>query len=197
MKKKHIDSNPKLSCPGDLRVGDIYTHTFHGHKSTIVDFNLNKLHPVIHKSQQNGVLFDVGHGQGSFSWKVSDIASKEGFFPDLISTDLHSLSMDGPAYDLVTVMSKFLHVGMSLYDVVRAVTSQAAAAIGWSEVIGSLSKGKVGDITILRLEKGEFMLEDCEDSLRTCNQLLQPVAVWKGGVTFPIKPGNIKNTMKK
>ena len=132
---------------------------------------------------------------------MSDVASKEGFYPNLISTDLHSLSMDGPAYDLVTVMSKFLQIGMSLYDVVRAVTSQAAAAIGWSDVIGSLSKGKVADITVLRLEKGEFMLEDCEDSFRTCNQLLQPVAVWKGGITFPIKPGNIKgiqrDTMKK
>jgi dihydroorotase len=66
-----VDSDSKLSCPGDLRAGDIYTHTFHGHKSTIADFDQNRLHPVVYQSQQNGVLFDVGHGQGSFSWKVS------------------------------------------------------------------------------------------------------------------------------
>ena len=107
------------------------------------------------------------------------------------------LSIDGPAYDLVTVMSKFLHFGMSLYEVVRAVTSRAATAIGWNDVVGSLGKGKVADITILRLEKGTFMLEDCEDNCRTCNQLLQPVAVWKGAVAFPIKTGIIKASMKK
>lgn len=191
------DSDAKLSCPGDLRPGDIYTHTFHAHMSTIADLDQNKLNAVIHKSRQNAVLFDVGHGQGSFSWKVSEIASQEGFYPDLISTDLHLLSVDGPAYDLVTVMSKFLHLGMSLYDIVKAVTSQAAAAIGWSDQIGSLSKGKIADITILRLDKGEFMLEDCEDHFRTCKQLLQPVAVWKSGVAFPIKLGTIKQAVKK
>ncbi len=94
-------------------------------------------------------------------------------------------------------MSKFLHSGMGLYDVVKAVTSQAAVAIGWSDQIGSLSKGKIADITILRLEEGEFMLEDCEDSFRMCNKLLQPVAVWKGGKAFPVKPGIIKGAMKK
>lgn len=76
---------------------------------------------------------------------------------------------------------------MKLYDVIKAVTSQAAAAVGWSEQIGSLTVGKVADITILRLEKGEFPLEDCEGSWRTCEQLLHPVAVWKSGVKFPIK----------
>ena len=65
-----IDCDSKLSCPDHLRPGDIYTHTFHGHKSTIVDFDQCKVHPVIHKSHQNGVLFDVGHGRGSFNWKV-------------------------------------------------------------------------------------------------------------------------------
>ena len=84
-----LESEKKLSCPGDLRPGDIYTHTFHAHKSTIADFDQNKLHPVIHKMHQNGVLFDVGHGQGSFSWKVCFsvklIASKLEIFSKLVT----------------------------------------------------------------------------------------------------------------
>ena len=119
--------------------------------------------------------------------KVTEIAAEEEFYPDLISTDLHSLSLNGPAYSLVTVMSKFLHLGMNLYDVIKAVTSQAAAAIGWGDRIGLLSKETIADITILRLEQGEFLLEDCEDSLRTCKKLLQPVAVWRNGKAFPVK----------
>ena len=120
-------------------------------------------------------------------FKVTEIAAQEGFYPDLISTDLHSLSVNGPAYNLVTVMSKFLHLGMNLYDVIKAVTSQAAEAIGWSDQIGSLSKGKIADITILKLTKGEFLLEDCDDNFRTCTEFLQPVTVWKNGVAFPVK----------
>ena len=84
-------------------------------------------------------------------------------------------------------MSKFLHLGMRLYDIIKAVTSQAAIAIGLGSHIGSLSSGKVADISILRLQKGEFPLEDCEGCWRTCKELLQPVAVWKDGVAFPIK----------
>ena len=118
---------------------------------------------------------------------MAEIACKEGFYPDVISTDLHSLNIDGPAYDLVTVMSKFLHLGMNLYDIIKAVTSQAANAIGWYDQIGSLNKGKLADITILKLENGTFMLEDCEHKVETCKELLQPVAVWKSGVKFQIK----------
>ena len=118
---------------------------------------------------------------------MAEIASHEGFYPHLISTDLHSLSVNGPAYDLVTVMSKFHHLGMNIYDVIKAVTSQAAIAIGWGNRIGSLSIGKVADITILRLITGEFTMEDCEGNKRTCTKLIQPIAVWKDGVAFPIK----------
>ncbi|XP_028402333.1 uncharacterized protein LOC114525284 [Dendronephthya gigantea] len=192
-----LDSNVQLSCPGNLRAGDIYTHTFHGHKSTIADLDRNSLHPIVHKTaNQNGILFDVGHGQGSFSWKVADIASHEGFYPHLISTDLHLLSVNGPAYDLVTVMSKFYHLGMNIYDVIKAVTSQAANAIGWGNRIGSLSIGALADITILRLITGEFAMEDCEGNKRTCTRLFQPVAVWKDGVSFPIKAYSVQTAMK-
>ena len=75
---------------------------------------------------------------GSFGWSLAEACVKEGFWPDLISTDLHTESMEGPAYDLPTVMTKLLHLGMPLNDVIAAVTSSPAAAIGKSEEIGSL-----------------------------------------------------------
>ena len=76
--------------------------------------------PTIFRSQKNGVLFDVGHGQGSFDWDVVEAAARIGFWPDLISTDLHSGNVDGPVKDLTTVASKFLHAGMEIYDVIIA-----------------------------------------------------------------------------
>lgn len=81
----------------------------------------------------------MGHGQGSFSWTVAEICAKEGFWPDIISSDLHVESVHGPAYDLLTVMSKMLHVGMPLIDIIKSVTMTPAAAIGRSDLIGSLS----------------------------------------------------------
>ena len=100
---------------------------------------------------------------GSFGWSLAEACVKEGFWPDLISTDLHTESMEGPAYDLPTVMTKLLHLGMPLNDVIAAVTSSPAAAIGKSEEIGSL---KVYIIIIMYIYQ---RLERCsEPELRSC-----------------------------
>ena len=133
---------------------------------------------------KRGVLFDVGHGAGSFSWTVAEICAKEGFWPDIISSDLLKESVDGPAYDLLTVMTKMLHVGMPLIDVIKAVTMTPAAAIGRSDVIGSLSSGHAADITVVRIEDVDIDLEDCNAQLRRIKQRFVPVAVWKDGVRF-------------
>lgn len=126
----------------------------------------------------------MGHGQGSFSWTVAEICAKEGFWPDIISSDLHMESVDGPAYDLLTVMSKMLHVGMPLIDIIKSVTMTPAAAIGLIDLIGSLSLGRPADITVIRIEKVDFDLEDCHAHLRRIKQRFVPVAVWKDGVRF-------------
>ena len=126
----------------------------------------------------------MGHGAGSFSWTVAEICAKEGFWPDIISSDLHKESVDGPAYDLLTVMTKMLHVGMPLIDVIKAVTMTPAAAIGRSDVIGSLSSGYAADITVVRIEDVDIDLEDCNAQLRRIKQRFVPVAVWKDGVRF-------------
>ena len=113
------------------------------YSSTIIDTQRSP--PVIHSAvldaRRCGVHFDIGHGQGSFNWKVAEACAGQGFWPDSISTDLHQGNIHGPAYDLPTVMSKLLHVGMPLYDVIKAVTSAPATLIGKEHLIGSLSPG--------------------------------------------------------
>lgn len=138
----------------------------------------------VHDARKRGVLFDVGHGHGSFSWKVAETCAKEGFWPDIISSDLHAESVDGPAYDLPTVMTKMLHVGMPLVKVINAVTMTPATVIGRSDVIGSLGVDRAADITVLRIENVDLELEDCHAYLRRIKQRFIPVAVWKNGVSF-------------
>lgn len=134
------EDNGMLSCPGSLRPGDIYTHVFHGHKGTILmreearisgavkryneTFRISRRKlefPLFSRARRNGVIMDVGHGQGSFDWGVAEAAIREGFLPDVISTDLHSgnVGAGGTAKDLAHVMSKFLALGMSIEQVLE------------------------------------------------------------------------------
>ncbi|KAK3104560.1 hypothetical protein FSP39_004980 [Pinctada imbricata] len=101
----------------------------------------------------------------------------------------------GPAYDLPSVMSKFLHLGMSLDDVIGAVTWIPAKAIGWDDRIGSLGIGREADITVLRLEDYNNVMEDSQSQVRHVEKILRPVAVWRRGATFNItKPSVQPNT---
>jgi dihydroorotase len=176
---------PLEECPGGLRRGDVYTHAFHGFRSSIVT-PAGKVHAAACRAREQGVLFDVGHGQGSFNWTVAEFAAAAGFWPDTISTDLHSGSMEGPAYDLPTTMTKMLRVGMPLAEVIAACTVRPAAAIGWGDRLGTLQPGREADITVLSLESGEMDLEDCQSQMRRIRQRLVPAAVWRRG-----EPGEI------
>lgn len=178
-------------CPSALRAGDIYTHTLHGFPSTLIEKDPEseggcaryRVAAAAKEARARGVLFDVGHGAGSFSWTAAEVAASEGFFPDIVSTDLHLECSDGPCYDLPTAMSKFLHIGMSLNDVVRAATVTPAAAIGWDDRIGSLAPGRVADIALFKLDEpeGGIQVEDCQSQLRTVKSVLTCVGVWKDG----------------
>lgn len=140
-----------------LRPGDMFTHTFsYGPKNreTIVDEDL-KLKPFVLKAQQRGIIFDVGHGGGAFSFRQAVPASKQGFWPDVISTDLHTESMNAGMKDLTNVMSKFLCMGMPLKEVISRVTSRPAAAIR-RPALGQLSVGSVADIAVFDVQEGNF-----------------------------------------
>lgn len=180
---------PVLSCPGSLRSGDIRTHTFHGYQSAVIDtsFTPFTLHHSIPLSRKVGIYHDVGHGQGAFSWTVAEICAREGFWPDTISTDLHRGNINGPAYDLPTVMSRFLSLGMPLYEVIKAATLTPAKAINKHHLIGSLSPGRCADVTVLQLKDCDVMFEDCQQQMRKVTRRLVPIAVWRSGERVSIK----------
>ncbi len=185
---------PLEECPGRMTGGDIYTHVYHGYPSTIVDPEQNQVHPAVRMARDNGVLFDIGHGMGAFNWTVGEICAAEDFWPDTISTDLHALTCEGPAYDLPAVMTRLLRLGMPLEEVVRRSTSVAAAAIGWEDRIGTLGIGREADIAVLELENVSEELEDCHGQMRRIDRRLVPRAVWRAGergaITEPLCRSN-------
>ncbi|WP_327660640.1 MULTISPECIES: amidohydrolase/deacetylase family metallohydrolase [unclassified Streptomyces] len=136
-----------------LRPGDIYSHVYSGLRNELLDSG--KLNSGLHKGRERGVLFDVGHGGGSFNWDVAVEAMKEGFAPDTISTDLHITSMNAGMKDMPNIMGKFLTLGMPLKDVVAASTWKPAKAVGRSD-LGNLSVGAPADLALFSLDKGRF-----------------------------------------
>jgi dihydroorotase len=140
-----------------LRPGDVYTHCYSGLRNELLD--AGRVNPGMWEGRRRGVLFDVGHGGGSFSWGVAVPAVKEGFLPDTISTDLHIGSMNTGMKDQLNVMSKFLALGLSLEDVVARATWNPARVVKHDE-LGHLTEGAPADVAVLRLEAGRFGLVD-------------------------------------
>jgi len=166
-----------------MRRGDVITHLYHGLKMEQHDglLNAGNVQPEFFDAVKRGVVLDVGHGAASFKWSVARRGIEQGIKPDTISTDLHSGSYNGPAYDLPTVMSKFLHLGLSLEEVINATTAKPAEVIGKKGILGTLKIGACGDVTILKLEEGRFPLEDTSGEWEICKQRLRAVRVIKDG----------------
>ena len=162
---------------------DILTHCFHDMECGILDEN-GKIRDSVHAAIERGVIFDVGHGAGSFSWDVVQKAMAQGVEPTTISSDLHIYNIDGPVYDLVNVVNKFLHLGMSLDDALAKVTSIPAETILMPGQIGTLAVDAWGDAVIFELREGEFQLIDAHDQVRIGKQKLEPVVVVKGGQVY-------------
>ena len=141
----HIDDPPPSyqQVVERLRKGDVLTHCFRPFPNTPVTSD-QRVRPEVLAARQRGVFFDVGHGMGSFSFKVARIMLENGFYPDTISSDIHALCINGPAFDQVTTLSKFLHLGMPFKEVIRASTQNAALALSRPE-LGSLRPGAAGD----------------------------------------------------
>jgi dihydroorotase len=156
----HIDVPPPTleDVLALMRPGDILTHCFRPFPNTPATGD-GKVLPAVLEARARGVLFDIGHGMGSFSFKTARAMIANGFYPDTISSDVHALCIDGPAFDQVTTMSKFLVLGMPLPEVIRQSTVNAAMALKRPE-LGTLKPGSVGDATVLSLRDGEFDLFD-------------------------------------
>jgi dihydroorotase len=145
-----------------LRPGDIYTHTYaalDGTRETIVDEKAGVLKPFVLTAQKRGIIFDVGYGGASFNFTQAIPALKAGLYPNTISTDLHTGSMNTSMKSQIDVMSKFMLMGMPLNAVVHASTWKPAQVINRTE-LGNLSTGAEADVTILRVRKGAFGFYD-------------------------------------
>jgi dihydroorotase len=140
-----------------LRPGDIYTHTYLGWVPILDDDG--HLLPYLLEARRRGVIFDVGHGGGSFLFRQAAPAMRQGFGPDSISTDLHIGSMNAGMKDMLNVMSKFLNLGMPLEEVILRSTWTPAREIR-HEDLGSLSVGAAADVAVLRVEEGHFGFVD-------------------------------------
>jgi len=156
----HIDYPPPSyeHVVNRLRGGDILTHAFRPFPNAPCTAQ-GTVKPEVKAARARGVLFDIGHGKGSFSFKTTRAMLANGFMPDTISSDVHTLCINGPAYDLVTTMSKFLVMGVSMYEVVKASTVNAGLALQRTEY-GSLKVGSLGDASILSVKDGKFDYED-------------------------------------
>ena len=141
-----------------FRPGDIFTHVYGGNRGEQDPKTLGPSQALI-DGRKRGVLFDVGHGGGSFRWRVAVPLMKAGFLPDTMSTDLHTNSMNAGLKDILNLMSKFLAMGMPLDKVIAANTWNAARAIK-QEQLGHLSVGAAADVAVLRVEKGSFGFAD-------------------------------------
>jgi dihydroorotase len=152
-----------------LRPGDIYTHCFSGLRNELDDSG--HINPAMVQARKRGVIFDVGHGGGSFAWRVAAPAIKDGFLPDSISTDLHTGSMNAGMKDMLNVMSKFLALGLSVDEVIARSTWNPAREIHHEE-LGNLSISSPADVTVMRLERGEFGYADMYGARLRANQRL-------------------------
>lgn len=171
-----------------LRPGDIFTHCFAHVKgrTPIVDEELGKVRPYVWEAQKRGIVFDVGHGGGSFVWDQAVPAMKEGFEPNSISTDLHTGSMNGGMKDQLNVMSKFLNLGLSLEKVIAKSTWAPAQYIKRGE-LGNLDVGAEADIAVFRLHEGEFGFVDTRRQTRKGTQKLEcELTVRAGQVVFDL-----------
>lgn len=165
-----------------LRPGDIFTHTFsYGPKQreTIVDES-GKVKPFVFEAQKRGIIFDVGHGGGAFSWRQAVPALKQGFKPDVISTDLHTQSMNGGMKDIANVMSKFLALGMSVQEIIARTTVHPARVIDRPD-LGTLSPGAEADVAVFNVRKGDFGFLDVRGIKVEGKQKIEAELTIRGG----------------
>ncbi len=167
-----------------LRPGDILTHCFRPSPNCALGED-GKVLREVREARERGVLFDIAHGMGAFGYETVEGALADGFLPDLISSDVHVIAVEGPGYDLLHTMSKLLNCGLSLPQVIGMSTSRPALAIRRPE-LGHLGVGAAADITVLRQVDSNYVFEDVVGTTRQGSTLLQPVAVYLGGKSMEV-----------
>ena len=167
-----------------LRPGDILTHCFRPAPNSALDADGTVL-KAVREARERGVLFDIAHGMGAFGYETTEGALRQNFLPDLISSDVHVIAVEGPGFDLLHTMSKLLNCGLTLAQVIGMSTSRPALAIRRPE-LGHLGVGAPADITVLRQVDSNYVFEDVVGTTRQGSTLLQPVAVYLAGKPMEI-----------
>lgn len=179
-----------------LRPGDILTHCFHGRSNGMLAGNPDQFIPQVQMARERGVLFDIGHGCGSFSWDTAQRGFENHFLPDTISTDLHRYSVDPPwSVTMPSVMSKFLCLGMSLDDVIRKTTIAPARALDRFGDLGTLRPGAIADLFQFRLLEGSFEFRDADQKVRIGDHLIEPIMTVRGGKAY--LPGEVRVELRE
>jgi dihydroorotase len=163
-----------------LKPGDLITHSFHGRAGGILD-DRDRILPEVRRAIESGVLMDVGHGVGSFSFRIAEKAFPQGVLPGTISSDLHQGNINGPVYDLATTLSKFLHMGISLEEVIRRATANPAKALAFPSGTASLKEGAIADVAVFELREVPWEMVDSIGDKRAGKWRLRPMATLKAG----------------
>ncbi len=162
-----------------VRPGDIITHCFTGQDMRLVDDDGHAL-PELRRLHEAGVILDVGHGTGSFAYSTAEAMLAEGIKPDVISSDIHQMAIQGPMFDMPTTLSKFLNLGMSIEDVIACATVNAARAVRLKGV-GTLAVGSAADIALFTLDQGDFWFYDIGMQERCGDRMLVNTLTMVGG----------------
>jgi dihydroorotase len=170
----------------ELRPGDVLTHCFHGREEGILDAR-GRVLAEARRAAGRSVHLDVGHGKGSFAFAVARQALAQGLRPGTISSDLHVYNLHGPVFDLATTMSKFLHLGLSLDEVVEMTTAAPARVLRGAAGLGSLRPGAVADVTLVEAREGRFAFTDAIGETVTGTVRLAPVGVVRAGARVPVR----------
>ena len=167
-----------------LRPGDIHTHFYNDRQIELLDRLSGRVQPYMWEARRRGVLFDLGHGGGSFLWPVAKKGMEQGFPPDTISTDLHPSSIMNQV-TMPNCMSRLMALGMPLEDAVLRATVHPAKALRRFPELGTLGEGRVADIALFRLDKGVFAFKDSlRKKLLTPRRLRCVMTVRAGAIVF-------------
>jgi dihydroorotase len=181
----HIDDpySPLPDIVRLLRKGDVFTHFLGNHEHSILDTN-QKILPEVREARERGVFFDIAEGSSHMSFDVAQKCLAQGFLPDTISTDLYNGNVFGPTYDLPTLASKFLALGMNLDKVVELVTIKPAQVFDYGMQLGTLKPGTEADISIFEVREGKFAYMDADKKKLAGHQQLMSKAVVRSGQLF-------------
>lgn len=189
----HITDSP-VPLPdliAHMKPGDIVTHCYHGRNHGIMGQEKQFVLKEVVEAQRAGIIFDCAHGRNHFNFRMIEKALDQGFLPDTISTDLTMTTASrGPVWDLPTTMTKLLHFGMPLEEIVRRATATPARLMGYAGTVGTLKPGANADVSVFELRDGSYELRDSDGDVITAKRRLLAQLTVKDGRVWYERPAD-------